>query len=194
MKFIRKYEKEISAIKEFKETYGEFQILNSKRNLNANEVSRKDELREKIKLLSGEVQNYVRGTGISASIYYSPPPSVGGMAGNVGLFENLFILRQFQIPSTAISDMLDKAIGNYMFLQKQYKKKIWNPLYWIGKAIRLPFSIFSFAGFNVNKIESSIFGKLYKLLAGLILLIAAIVTILSYCDINFGELRGFISN
>lgn len=194
MKLIRKYEKQISAIKEFKKAYDEFQILNSKRNLNADGVSRKSALRKKINMLLGEVQDYVRRTGIPATIYYSPPPAVGGMAGNVGLFENLFMLRQFQIPSTAISDMLDKAIGNYMFLQKQYKKKIKNPFYWIGKVIRLPFSIFTFAGFNGNKIEASIFGKIYKLLAGLVLLIAAIVTILSYCGINIHELRAFISN
>ena len=193
MKFVRKYEKEINAIKAFKEAYAEFLFLNSKQRLDPNGLEKKKECREKINLLLGEVQKYVRRIGIPGSIYYSPPPMVGGMAGNIGLFENIFHLRQFDISSTAIFDMLDKAIGNYTFFQKEYRRKIKNPFYWIGRAIRLPFSIFSFAGFDGGKIESSFFGKLYKLLAGLILLISAIVTILTYCGIQFVDLATYFS-
>jgi len=194
MKFVHKLKKEIDAILEFKEAYTEFLALNSEQCPDANGIAKKKALREKINLLSGEVSKYVRKTGIPASIYYSPPPAIGGMAGNIGLFENIFNLRQFDIPAQTIFDMLDKAIGNFRFLQKEHKRKIKNPFYWIGRAIRLPFSIFSFAGFNGSKIETSLFGKLYKLFVGLLLLISAIVTILAYCDIRFGDLIHFLSN
>ena len=194
MKFVHKFEKEINAIVEFKEAYTEFLVLNSKHVLDANGIARKKELREKLNLLSGEVSKYVRKTGIPASIYYSPPPAIGGMASNIGLFENIFNLRQFNIPPQTIFDMLDKAIGNFRFFQKEHKRKIKNPFYWIGRVIRLPFSIFSFAGFNGSKIEASLFGKIYKLLVGLLLLISAIATILTYCGISFGDLARILSN
>ena len=193
MKIIRKYEKEINAIKTFKEAFAGFTVLNSKEHLDDKWLTKKKELREKLNLLSGEVSNYVRKAGIPASIYYSPPPAIGGMAGSIGLFENIFNLSRFQIPTTAIFDMLDTAIGNYTYFQKEYKRKIKNPFYWIGRIIRLPFSLFSFAGFDGKKIESSILGKIYKLFAGLILLIAAIVTILTYCGINFSDLMTYFN-
>jgi hypothetical protein len=189
MGHFRKFEREINTINDFKQVYQEYLELSLKHYLTPEEIARKQQCREKVNSLSGEVLTYVGEAGVATFMYYSPPPAIGGMAGEVGLIENIFNLRRFNIPSQHIFDMLEKAIGNYRYFQKEHRKKIINPFYWLGSLIKIPFGIITFAGFDGAKLEMSLIGKLYKLIAALILLISAIVKILEYCGINFSDLK-----
>ena len=75
-------------------------------------------------------------------------------------------------------DYLEQVIAHYQHHQNEFKRKRLNPIYWIGEFIRIPFHIISLAGFDINKIEFSMFGKVWKLIIYSIFFLAALATIL----------------
>lgn len=185
MTYFSEIQNRVNRIREFKEIYQKFLSLDSKPRLSDHEKTTKKEYREKINLLTGEIASYVAKAGVTASVGVPPV--------DTPLFENIYNLKRFHISSQSIIDRLDKAIGNYQYRQIEHKKKILNPFYWAGRIIRLPFSIISFAGFNGEKIETSIFGKLYKLITSILIIAAAVVQILTYFDLNFNSLKVFFN-
>jgi hypothetical protein len=189
MNLFSKFETEIREISEFKEMWKRYVVLMRQDRLPAPEHEAKRQLRENLNLMIPAVSRYVRKCGVSTSVYYTPPPIVGGMAGNIDLFANMYNLHQYEVPEEILVDLLDKAIGTYRFFQKEYKERIFNPFYWIGRIIKIPFRIAEFAGFDPGKLEISIFGKLYKLIAALIILLASIATILQFCNIKLNDIK-----
>lgn len=136
---------------------------------------RAQEIREKLNRSIPFVIAYLRAAGIDTAIHYSPPPAVGGLAGRIDVFANLFQLGQLMLRQNPVHDMLDRGIGMYDYwIENQWKKWV-NPLYWIGEIIRLPFMLLDFAGFNSLKVESSIFGKIYKLIASIVGLAVGVI-------------------
>lgn len=154
----------------FKERYQEYLQANTN-------SSASQEIREHLNRSIPFVIAYLRAAGVDTAIQYSPPPALGGMAGRIDVFANLFQLGQLMLRQNPVHDMLDRGIGMYDYwIENQWKKWI-NPLFWIGELIRLPFKLLDFAGFNSINIESSIFGKIYKLLASLVGLIVGMLEI-----------------
>jgi hypothetical protein len=189
MNLLTKFETEIQEISEFKEMWKRYVVLLRQDRLPASEHEEKRQLRENLNLKATAVSRYVRKCGVSTSVYFTPPPVIGGMAGNVDIFANMYNLHQYEVPEDVLVDQLDKAIGTYRFFQKEYKERIFNPFYWVGRIIKLPFRIAEFAGFDPGKLEISIFGKLYKLIAACVIFLAAIATILQFCNIKFDDIR-----
>lgn len=192
MKIFDKFDTEIQEISEFKQMLKRFDILQRQGRLPVAEHEEKRQLRENLNLKMPAVSRYVRKCGVSTSVYYTPPPIIGGMAGNIDLLANMYNLDQYDVPEEVVFDMLDKAIGTYRLFQKEYKLRIINPFYWVGRIIKVPFQIAKFAGFDPVKLEMSLFGKVYKLIAALIILLASVVTILQFCNIKFDDIRMLI--
>ena len=170
-----KYNKQIQTISEFKKLFQQYHSSSSKEEL-------KISLREKLNLLSSEISYYVEKAGMS-SYAYNPSNKYP-----IEFFSNLFILQQYHVTPQQVCDVLDQTIGKYKLLQKLFHKKLINPIYWIGEIIRVPFHIASFAGFDIKKIEFSWIGKTYKLIASFFVLLAAIVTILTYFGYGWNDI------
>ncbi|MBT0654144.1 hypothetical protein [Geomobilimonas luticola] len=192
MKILDRFDPEIQEITEFKQMLRRFVFLQRQERLPLAEHEEKRQLRENLNLKVPVVSRYVRNCGVSTSIFYTPPPIIGGMAGNVDLLANMYNLDQYDVSEEVLFDMLDKGIGTYRLFQKEYKERIINPFYWVGRIIKVPFQIAKFAGFDPGKLEMSLFGKLYKLIAALIILLASIVTILQFCNVKVDDIRMLI--
>jgi hypothetical protein len=104
----------------------------------------------------------------------------GERFGRVNALTNMFQLRQLRIPRQAVLDTLDRSIGEYDGMQHHLFRQVFNPLYWLGQAVAIPFSILRFAGFDADKLERSMYGRLYKAVTSFAALLAAILTILAY--------------
>jgi hypothetical protein len=189
----KKFEIELNSIVEFKKIYLEFLSFESRKDYTADEKIRHSVVRENINQMSIEVYKYVVRTGVQPTLYYSPPPAIGGMAGNIDLFANIFNLWRFEISPQMLIDTLDKAQGYYLFKQKEYKKDIKNPFYWIGIIINLPFKLITFSGFNGTKIKESIIGKIFRLVVSFLVFISILTSILNYCNIKFSDMKQFIN-
>lgn len=157
------------------------------------EVGREDEelyavseeaiaLRAKLNRAIPLVTSNISSVGEPTHIYYSPPPMVGGIRGNLDLLANLFNLSTYQIAPQMVLDMLDRAEGRYNLFIKRRKYRLFNPIFWIGELIRIPFNILKFAGFDSVKIELSLFGKIYKAAAGLVALIVGLIKIWQFIE------------
>lgn len=121
----------------------------------------------------------LRSVGEPTTIYYSPAPMVGGVSGTFDLLQNLFnpALRGIE---QNVFDMLDRGIGRYDYFIKNEWKKWINPFYWLGELIRIPFTLIRFSGFDSTTIELSVFGKLYKLVAGFLAFIVTLIKIYEF--------------
>lgn len=176
------YKKEILELESFKAIFREFMSFRA----TATNRSQQIQLRERINNKVGEIKNLAQQAGVIATVFYEPPPSVGGFAGNINMFDNIFLLDSHQLPRQNIIDVLDKAIGNYRYKAKLKRRRWLNPFFWIGEVIRIPFHIIKWAGFDSKKIEYSIFGKIYKVMVGTAALVGAIYKAIS-------DLEGIVS-
>jgi hypothetical protein len=182
-----KSDKEINVITEFKITFQQYLLLDYEEDLSDDEKESKAKSREKLNLLVVEVADYVKKSGIPAT-YSHLPHKMATKPLQIPVLSNIFYLDQFNIPPIAVIDILENTIGYYKYHQNEYKRKRFNPIYWIGEIIRLPFSLFSFAGFDINKIEFSIFGKLWKLIMPIAIFLAALIQILKFCNIHLSDI------
>lgn len=146
---------------------------------NMNETSQR--ARNQINLMMHDVVDCFDLMGVSHSITYTPPPIIGGYVRSIDLIGNIFDLWQFEIPSSHLFDCTDRAIGAYQREGLRLRKKIVNPFYWLGLLLvwflRLPFKFLTAAGFNGQKFEGSLAGKIIKLILGLLPLTAAALKI-----------------
>jgi len=81
-------------------------------------------------------------------------------------------------------DFVDIAIGKYSKDSKRAWIRTFNPFYWVGCVFDyiagLPFALLDRTGFDSDKAESSIIGRCIKGLLYLIVVFAALLTILYY--------------
>jgi hypothetical protein len=128
-------------------------------------------LRPQINLRLNQTLQSMHAVGESATF-------TGERFGRVDALTNMFQLRQLRIPRQAVLDSLDRTIGEYERMQRHLFRQLFNPLYWLGLMVAIPFRILEFAGFNADKIEKSFSGRLYKAIASFAALVAAILEIL----------------
>ena len=123
-------------------------------------------IRRKINYILDKAHRIILLSGVSPKIYYSPPPAIGGLAGNIDLIINLFHLHDFQIGRREVLDVIDRAIGIYIENKKRSIVRTFNPFYWIGCLFYyvslVPFILVGKAGFNRSKFEKSSIGKTLK--------------------------------
>ena len=146
------------------------------------ENDRAREIRSEINHMMDEIHEILTKANINPVIIYTPSPVTGGYVSNVDLIVNFFKLQRLRIPPRNIIDYLDRAIGVY---EKDFIRSLLrtiNPFYWISiildYIVSLPFILIGKFGFNQQEIEASIFGKLFKIIGHLIIVIAALLTIL----------------
>lgn len=167
-------------IVKFTELYKEHLTLNSSRsNRTLEQTARLATLRSQINQSVPIITSYIREVGEPVTIYYSPPPAVGGLTGSFDLLANIFNPSLMGTTQHTL-DMLDRAIGRYEFLIRNRWKRWVNPFHWIGEIIRIPFYLLKFSGFDGNKIEFSIVGKIYKAFVSVTALIGSLMKLYEY--------------
>jgi hypothetical protein len=189
-----KFDREIKVITEFKTAFQHYLLLDYQETLSDEDATSKLELREKLNLHVVEVDDYVKKVGIPTLYSHMPHRMATTIINDISVLSNIFYLGQFNISPQVVIDILENAIGVYKYHQNEFKRKRFNPIYWIGETIRLPFYLSSFAGFDIKKIESSIFGKLWKFTVSIILFLAALVTIFNFCNIHLSDIFNFFDN
>ncbi len=147
-----------------------------------NDQARK--LRIDINTSLDEILIMVHAAGISTQLLYDPPPVRGGFAGNVDVFLNIFNLPYLQIKPYVICDHLERAYGIYERNQRAAKLRLINPFFYLGRLLdyvsELPFAFLGKLGFNRNKAESSILGRIIKGFVKLVFFLAAAFAVLHY--------------
>ena len=145
------------------------------------------EIRAKINLMLNKISDAMYSAGIRPVLYYSPPPMIGGLAGNIDLVQNIFNLHRFQIGCDELLDFIERTIGIYENDKTRAKIRVFNPFFWIGLIFdyiaRLPIKLLGKLGFNQSKVEDSLFGKITKGLIWFLLSISGIaVSILTITE------------
>lgn len=144
---ILKYSREIKRIEEFEQSLISYYLqANSYKKPTLEQMLELKALRERVNLLSAEVEEYVDKVGISTKIPPSEFSKFIGQDKEIDLFENRFDFNPASQPPVFATDILEKAIGKYKFLQQEFRKKLFNPVSWVRELIRIPFHIISFAG------------------------------------------------
>lgn len=143
---------------------------------------RASQLRSEINLILYEIHSIIKSAGVSLDMFYSPPPAIGGIAGNIDLVANLFNLNKFRLGPRYSIDVIEKAIGVYQNDKINALIRTINPFYWLIRLLdciaSLPFIILGQVGFNKDRLESSFVGRLFKGFLYLITVFAAFLTIL----------------
>jgi hypothetical protein len=120
--------------------------------------------------------------GVNPSVFYTPPPAIGGITGDINVLLNIFHLHYYTINPQEALDIIDRAIGTYEDDRINSIIRIFNPFFWLDLLldyiVSLPFKILGKFGLNQEKIEDSALGKIIKGILYLILVVAAFLEIL----------------
>ena len=142
------------------------------------------EARFKINLVIDEVHSIILTSGTIPILSWTAPAAIGGRAEEIDLITNIFNLNGFQIEPNHVLDFIDRAIGIY---QSNHKSACWktvNPFFYIGVVLdaisNLPFIAIGKLGFNRQKIEASLIGRIFKGVFCIGSWIAIIITILDF--------------
>jgi len=153
--------------------------------------------RVEINLVLSEVRKVLHSAGIRPVFRCTPPPMIGGYIQHIDITLNMFNLRYYKIPHNKLFDVVDIAIGQYSKDSKRAWIRTFNPFYWVGCVFDyiagLPFALLDRIGFDSDKAESSIIGRCIKGLLYLIVVFAALLTILYYLG-YLEQFKGLIQN
>lgn len=188
--------KRVKILRQFDEYVKEY-FSNIKRLMYGTEISESDkakEARSKINLMLAKAYAYIIYSGSKTSIYYIPPAATGGIARNIDLLHNIFNLHNFQLTNEQLMDIIERSIGIYENDKNKSIIRTINPFFWLDKVltyiVRIPFKIIGKVGFNQEKIESSIIGRIVKTILYLIVVFSAFLTALDLLNLldNFKSL------
>ena len=150
------------------------------------EESPAKEARREINRLREEIHSIILNSGIDPVFSWAPPSAVGGDETEIDLIEEIFDLDQFDIGPNNVLGLIDKAIGEYDSNRKSAFIRTFNPFFYLGRVLDtisdLPFIIIGILGFNRQKIRASAVGRLVKGILYLIIIVAALLTILHLLD------------
>ena len=150
------------------------------------EESAAKEARREINRLRDEIHSIILNSGIDPSFSWTRPAAAGGDETEIDLIDDIFDLDQFDIGPNNVLGLIDKAIGAYDANHRSAFVRTLNPLFYLGRVLDtisdLPFIILGILGFNRQKIKASVVGRLVKGLLYLIIIVAAVLTILYLLD------------
>ena len=150
------------------------------------EESAAKEARREINLLRDEIHSIILNSGIDPSFSWTPPAAVGDDETEIDLIEDIFNLDQFDIGPNNLLDLIDRAIGKYDSNRKSAFIRTFNPFFYLGLVLDtisdLPFIAIGILGFNRQKVKTSAIGRLVKGILYLIIIVAAVLTILHFLD------------
>ncbi|MCD6271380.1 MAG: hypothetical protein J7K30_00705 [Deltaproteobacteria bacterium] len=142
--------------------------------------------RVKINRVMVETHDIILNSGINPTLTWTPPPALGGYVRDIDLIQNIFNLHGFRIGPDEVMDYIDKTIGIYESNHKPSLIRTFNPFFYIGLVFdaisELPFIAIGKFGFNRQKVESSVIGRVVKGILYLITVVAALLTILQILD------------
>lgn len=145
-----------------------------------------EEARGKINRMMEEAHGIILYSGINPSIQYTPPPMIGGYIKDIDLVQNIFHLHRFKITPNNLLDYIDRSIGIYENNIRPAFLRALNPFFYLGLAFdlvaRIPFILIGRAGFNRQKAEKSLFGRLLKGIIYIITVLASLLTVLQLLD------------
>ena len=140
--------------------------------------------RTDINLMIDEVSALVHAADIVPVMTVTPPPAIGGRIQKVHLLMNMFLLDKHQLSPHHVDDVMLRAIGVYQSDTRHSIHRTINPLWWVKMLLmgiaHAPFSILSAAGFDADRAERSVLGKLVK---GLLMVITAVASLLVIADL-----------
>ena len=146
------------------------------------EESAAKEARREINRLRDEIHSLILNSGIDPVFSWTPPAAVGGDETEIDLIEEIFDLDQFDIGANNVLGLIDSAIREYDSNRKSAFVRTLNPFFYLGRVLDaitdLPFIIIGILGFNREKIKASTIGRLVKGILYLIIIVAAVLTIL----------------
>ena len=109
-------------------------------------------------------QEIIRVGGFSQRIFNCT--AVSSRSCRVDLFTNIFHLNTYQISYAHVTDLVNRAIGVYEQTSRQASIRTYNPFWWFARGLiwfsRLPIWFLGEIGFDSQKIEQSIWGKIIK--------------------------------
>lgn len=147
--------------------------------------------RSKINYILEKAHKAIKTSGVSTVVCYSPPPAVGGLAGDIDIIYNLFSLRSYEMQPRDIVDFVDRALGIYENDKINAFIRTINPFFWLNRLFsyisRIPFLVLGGVGFKQEKLENSFLGRVVKRVLYLIEVAASFLVILQV----FGYLDEF---
>jgi hypothetical protein len=157
---------------------------NCEYNLGLIENQKASQIRIEINKELVEIHDMVIAARLVPVLQWIPPPAVGGYVQNVDLILNVFHLNDYQIDEKNVLDYVERAIGVYETNKRSSKVRLFNPFYYLGIIIDLiansPFVLLGKMGFNREKAEASVLGRLLKVLFYLITVLGSILSSLHY--------------
>ncbi len=140
------------------------------------------EARREINRLKEEIHSIILNSGIDPIFSWTPPSAVGGDETEINLIEDIFDLDQFDIGPNNVLGLIDRVISEYDSNRKSAFVRTFNPFFYLGRVLDvitdLPFIIIGILGFNREKTKASGVGRLVKGILYLIIIVAALLTIL----------------
>jgi len=122
--------------------------------------------------------------GVSPVVISTPSPATGGYIQEVNIISNIFSLNSFRIEPSKVIDFLDRAIGIYQKNTAFSIIRSMSPFFYLGWILsvlmRAPFFIWGEAGFDRERAERSIWGRLVKVGVGLISVSASLRTLFEH--------------
>lgn len=148
--------------------------------LQENETARR--ARRKINLMSNRVSRWAAATGHDSEVFYREAPMHGGRAYPIHMIANVFNLSKLRLEPRALADILENAIGVYQDDAARALVRTFNPLFWVGRLFdavaSLPFTLLGRIGFNQDKAEASVLGRIIKSALYLVQVAAAFLAVL----------------
>ena len=163
--------------------------------LEAQHDSSADEAREWLNRHLLDLHRCLTEAGVGTVVSFTPPPMIGGPTQVVDIIHNLFRAQGVQMTPRMMLDLFDQALGVYEADAGRAKARSFNPLFWFGLGIewivRLPFALLGSVGFNRDRAEDSVLGRLAKSIGVLAGWLAAVLTALELLGV-LGPLRAFV--
>jgi hypothetical protein len=176
--------KRVNTLKQLNSYVNDY-FSNIKRLMLGTEISENDEAkaaRSKINLILAKAYEYMYYSGTNTSIHYTPPATTGGTARNIDLLQNVFNLHYYQLEKEQLTDLIERSIGTYENDKNKSIIRTFNPFFWLNNLVvyivRIPFKIIGRIGFNQEKIETSVLGRIVKAILYAIVVFSAFLTAL----------------
>ena len=148
------------------------------------EESAAKEARRELNQLRDEIHSIILNSGIDPSFTWTRPAAAGGDETEIDLIEDIFNLDQFDIGPNNVLGLIDKTIEKYDANHKAAFIRTFNPFFYLGVVLNtisdLPFIIIGILGFNRQKMKASAVGRLVKGILYLIIIAAAVLTVLHF--------------
>jgi len=142
------------------------------------------EVRSEINKLMELVRGIVLSSGVNTKFTSAPSPSIGGYWEGIDIISDLFNLDGIGVSLINVIDVLDKSIGVYEADSKLSIRRAVNPFFYLGWLLsvlmRAPFFIWGEAGFDRERAERSVWGRLVKVGIGFISVLASWLTVFDH--------------